>query len=226
MPSESSSQPGVDLTMAALVDRFGRNPLEQPVFYNNPHALRFQLDPGTGANADPTWRWAVLDRIRAVARWAFADSQDIHVVSPRWVAPQAGTDPGGMSGEKLLRRAGFAAPARLMHLDPPESGEEFATQWFTARSSTPLADVDRIVWLAFVEPRRKRRYDHLTYFVDIRAGLLLFPYDVRGMDLVAAEAATLLPAYRAFQDWLLEYDRPAMALAMAKVSDAPGSATP
>lgn len=56
--------------MAGLVGRFGRNPLLQPVFYNNPHALRFQLDPRTGGDADPTWRWTVVDRIRALARWA------------------------------------------------------------------------------------------------------------------------------------------------------------
>lgn len=115
-----------------------------------------------------------------------------------------------MAAQKRLRRAGFSAPFTLLHVDPAEDADELSTAWHVARSVTPLVDVDRLVWLLFVERRAKRRVNDLAYFVDVEAGVLLFPYDTRGMDLVAADAATLRPAYQQYNDWLLDHDRSAM----------------
>lgn len=41
-----------------------------------------------------------------------------------------------------------------------------------------------------------------------KAQLGFLPYDDRGADLFALEAASLLPLYHEFESWILDYDRP------------------
>ena len=47
--------------------------------------------------------------------------------------------------------------------------------------------------------------------VDLEAGLEVFVYDDRGMDVSALTKESLIRLYREYNDWLLDYDRPRMA---------------
>ena len=48
------------------------------------------------------------------------------------------------------------------------------------------------------------------YLADVERGLVLHPYDDRGMDVAALDRALLTPLYHAHKPWLLEYNRPEM----------------
>ncbi|MEN7535827.1 DUF3885 domain-containing protein [Aurantiacibacter flavus] len=48
------------------------------------------------------------------------------------------------------------------------------------------------------------------YLIDWQREIIVFPYDDRGMDVVATSRATLQSSYDLFRDWLLDHDRPRM----------------
>ncbi len=56
------------------------------------------------------------------------------------------------------------------------------------------------------------------FIVDFELRLVLFAYDDRGMDVVAMDREPLLPIYRQFGDWLLDYDRDRMDARFADTS--------
>ncbi|KQT50454.1 hypothetical protein ASG52_06445 [Methylobacterium sp. Leaf456] len=56
----------------------------------------------------------------------------------------------------------------------------------------------------------KARWLSSIFIVDFERRLTLFAYDDRGMDVVAMDRESLLPIYRQFGDWLLDYDRDRM----------------
>jgi hypothetical protein len=49
-----------------------------------------------------------------------------------------------------------------------------------------------------------------VYLFDLERGLLLHPYDDRGLDLAAVTLEALRPFYAEFNGWLLDFDRPRM----------------
>ena len=48
------------------------------------------------------------------------------------------------------------------------------------------------------------------YLIDWQREIIVFPYDDRGMDIVATSRTTLQPTYDLFRNWLLDHDRPRM----------------
>jgi Domain of unknown function (DUF3885) len=46
-----------------------------------------------------------------------------------------------------------------------------------------------------------------VYTIDDRARLIMHMYDDRGLDVIAADASTLLPLYERFCDWILDNQR-------------------
>jgi hypothetical protein len=48
------------------------------------------------------------------------------------------------------------------------------------------------------------------YLFNLQEGLLAFPYDDRGMDVVGPNRDLLTMLYRKYGTYLLDYDRPAM----------------
>ena len=53
----------------------------------------------------------------------------------------------------------------------------------------------------------------LSWLADFDAGVMLHVYDDRGMDVRALHRSTIEQIYRQFDAWLLDYDRPRMAVA-------------
>lgn len=99
------------------------------------------------------------------------------------------------------------------HQEVEEQDQETATQEirYSASVSTSSAGLDAVIRaLVHADHGRWKELSFLALlFVDDPA-LGLFPYDDRGMDVFAADAAELLPYYRLFAEWLLDYDRPRM----------------
>lgn len=50
-----------------------------------------------------------------------------------------------------------------------------------------------------------------VYFLNPAKGIIVHMYDDRGMDVIAASKAMIMPIYRTFSDWVLEFDRELIA---------------
>ena len=50
-----------------------------------------------------------------------------------------------------------------------------------------------------------------VYFLNPTTAIIVHMYDDRGLDIIAATREALMPVYRTFNDWVLEYDRERIA---------------
>lgn len=70
--------------------------------------------------------------------------------------------------------------------------------------------IEAVLWSALrIWPVARTPADCL-YIVDFDRGLALWPYDDRGMDVIATSRGPLEDVYRQFGPWLLDYDRARM----------------
>ena len=46
--------------------------------------------------------------------------------------------------------------------------------------------------------------------------MIVHMYDDRGLDMIAANREALIPVYRNFNDWVLDYDRERIAKALSE----------
>jgi hypothetical protein len=46
-----------------------------------------------------------------------------------------------------------------------------------------------------------------VYFLNPATDVIMHMYDDRGLDIIAARRETLVPLYRSFNEWVLEYNR-------------------
>jgi hypothetical protein len=58
-----------------------------------------------------------------------------------------------------------------------------------------------------------------VYIIDDRAKLIMHMYDDRGLDVIAANASTLVPLYERFADWILGDQRRKLDLRFKRESD-------
>ena len=54
-----------------------------------------------------------------------------------------------------------------------------------------------------------------VYFLNPATAIIVNMYDDRGLDVIAAREA-LMPVYRTFNDWVLDYDRERIAKALSE----------
>ena len=45
-----------------------------------------------------------------------------------------------------------------------------------------------------------------VYFVDFEREIIFHPYDDRGLDIIASDKNTLLPIYKKYRDWIVEWN--------------------
>ena len=98
---------------------------------------------------------------------------------------------------------------------PYESGEQAEDCiWRAFDVTSDIASQDALLWcsLAYEMPV-KPKAPVVSYLADFERGVLLHIYDDRGMDVSALTASALMPVYRAFDPWLLDYDRDRMKTA-------------
>ena len=55
-----------------------------------------------------------------------------------------------------------------------------------------------------------------VYFLNPATAIIVHMYDDRGLDIIAATREPLLPIYRAFNDWILDFDRERIAKALSE----------
>ncbi len=103
-----------------------------------------------------------------------------------------------------------------LNRDEPEQSEE-GFIWRAFDVTSDIASQDALLWSSLtyempIEPKPLV----VARLADLERGIVLDVYDDRGMDVRALAAATLLPFFKKFDGWLLDYDRERMEAAFAK----------
>jgi hypothetical protein len=188
-------------------------------FGRSEYSLRFELGGETFSNlTQPVPRFLqALDRARTIAAATFpADGPLVGVVGYWPLGDFELFHPAATPGETGLDdlgRMGFptGAPMATWTAIPPGFGEEDGVVWswnaYDLADRTDLRDV--ILWAAVAKEMAVAPKAPIAgYLYDPERQVLMHVYDDRGMDLTALDAGRLDQAYRQFNDWLLDYDRP------------------
>lgn len=183
----------------------------RPLFYASPGGLRFELSE-SGAPLDQVL--LALQKARLVCGDVF-DSPNSLTVCLRL---RATASPFGHRKTLIaLRAAGVTIPSersiwveQASEEDRFDEGEE--TWWLNVAFRAPVVLVQNLLWCAFVTdfPCMSPRPGCNTYLFNLERGVMVFPYDDRGMDVVGPNHDLLRAIFLKHRQLLLEYDMPAM----------------
>jgi len=189
---------------AELLRVFGPRALALGLFYVNAPALRLEL------SREGSWlelfeqAW---DRSREVADHVFADTERlVVVVSGRGGAP--------LLAQRELFRSVRACGVRMQRprgwwVEPDVDGVA-GVRTFVAFTCGREA-LHRLLWGALaVDLGVRPRLAGELYVADPARGVLVHPYDDRGMDIIGADHGLLADLYHRFDHYLLDYDRERM----------------
>lgn len=188
---------------------FKGNAFKQPLFYSYPGGLRFELSEG-GSNLDMFM--TALRKAREICEEVFDGSSTITVVLSAYVCGNAFGYRGSL---RELKNTGVEIPAkRSLWMEPQPKDdlldEETYRGFLAFEIST--AKLENLLWSAVGSDLGIKPNPRCTiYLVNLKDGLLAYPYDDRGMDLVGPNHARLAAMYTKFRHYLLEYDIASMA---------------
>lgn len=191
-----------------IFDAFDWMDIPTPLFYRCDIALRFEL--GGGHSAQPARFMQSMDRARRIASAAFAGASNLTALIPH----------GTSLDRSAVAEIGFSAPFFAL-------GERKVSQ-----SNSGVSEIE---WVADF-PNREDQITALLwnsvakemgvtpcvpclgniYIIDRARSVILHVYDDRGMDIAAAHPSAILPLYKTFNSWLLDYDRQKMDFVFGK----------
>lgn len=206
--------------------------LEQPLFYNWPYGLRFEIGPpdletwddfDKGYLNDAYFEKA-LERAIAIFESAFSADDQISLVYQLF-----------SDGRRRIRKSDFLFK-QITHLDAKEI--KFTTRrdlyrqdllfrrhcWRRVTMSNMTAQelsYRNILKAAIHTDFRRRRKPSLygeLYFINHTKDLVLLLYDDRGMDIVSVRKAPLIPIYMHHNDWILDSNRKAIESVFSDVA--------
>ena len=208
-PSRSNVDPdpmSADLPVSreALHRTFGPSAFDLPCFYANQPALRFELSQ-YGQRLDlfeQAW-----DRARPIVDHALGDSSALVAVLSRF------GDGVPMHSRELfrsLRACGVRVGRPRAWWTEPYADGEPEPRLFVAFACEREA-VRHLLWGALAHDIGIRpRLEAMVHFADPARGIVIHPYDDRGMDIVGPNHALLAELYHRFNEDLLDYDRERM----------------
>jgi hypothetical protein len=201
----------------ALHATFGAQAFALGLFYANEPALRFELSRGGHRLDQFEQAW---DRAREIADHAFGDARELVVVV------------SSFGGDSPLRNRALFRSLRAcgVRMGRPRAwwAESFQDEWleepemrFFAAFACGREALHRLLWGPLAADLGIRpRLQGEIFIADPVRGIVLHPYDDRGMDVIGAHGA-LLELYHRFNDDLLDYDRARMDAFFASAPPAP-----
>ncbi len=190
---------------------FGGHAFSTPLFYSYPGGLRFELsEDGTS-----------IDKFLLAIFKAREVCDAIFEMEQPWVAClRMRTRASAFSHRDVLRELRSAGVTvsrnRCIWLEPvplddrfDEGVEEFLV---TVAFETSATALQGLLWCAFscdfgsIRPRPGCD----IYLFELTKGVMVWPYDDRGMDVVGPNHAFLATLYKRFNHYLLDYDRTSM----------------
>lgn len=184
---------------------FGPDALRGGLFYHHEGSLRFELSDGH--RSVPMFTRA-YDRARAILDRVFAGSSRVVAVLSFYgeLPPRA-----YLSVFRALRECGVRVPRPRATWTDVLDGELAPEAWHRVAFEVDADDRLCLLWGALAADLgiRPRLQCHV-YLADPERGVLAYPYDDRGMDLIGPNKALLKEVYAEFNAWLLDYDRATM----------------
>lgn len=191
----------------------------RPLFYLYPEGLRFELSEGG----------SVINQFLLALRKAEGICADIfNTTQPFVPCLRFRAEASRFAHRKLLRElrsAGIRVSRnRSIWLEPvpfddwfDEAVEEW---WVNVAFEAPTSLVQSILWCAFasdfgsIRPSPRCQF----YLFNIQDGVMVWPYDDRGMDVVGPNRPLLAKLYSSHRHHLLDHDLPAMQATFGALS--------
>ncbi|WP_236194728.1 DUF3885 domain-containing protein [Pseudomonas glycinae] len=183
----------------------------RPLFYSCPGGLRFELSETGG----------MIEQFLLALRKSTEICADIFIGESTLVTCLRFHSVGQRFAHRpllqSLRSAGIEIPSERSiwseRTDPDdwfcESEPEY---WINLAFEAPARWLQALLWCALatdfgaIAPNPRCA----VYLFNLKAGVMVFPYDDRGMDVVGPNKALLSRLYHRHQAYLLDYDRSAM----------------
>jgi hypothetical protein len=186
---------------------FGGKAFARPLFYAYGGGLRFALSEGGGT----------IDQFLLAIRKAHEICSDIFD-APSMVACLRVRSEGSAFGHREVLRelssAGITIPrAKSVWVETVPPGDQFdplIEEWVVSVAfDAPATSLQSLLWCAFAGDFGSIRPRPMcdVYLFELAKGVMVLPYDDRGMDVVGPNHVLLRDLYRRHHRYLLEYDR-------------------
>jgi len=191
---------------SAIESAFGARAYAEPLFYSCPHGLRFGLSEGDTSIGRFL---AAMRKATRICADIFDDEEPITVCLRTTVTPDRC---GVRESLSELRSAGIRIPRlrSLWMVEEPAHEDEMRS--LHVAFEAPASALQNLLWCAlasdFADIRPCPRCH--VYLFNLKRGVMVFPYDDRGMDVVGPNHDLLGHLYVAHHQDLLEHDRDAM----------------
>lgn len=192
-------------------EMFEGKAFERPLFYSYPGGLRFGLsETGTAIEQFLT----ALQKARSICEDLFPEEGSLVVC----LRVRSGSNPfAHRTVLAELREAGIQMPVDRAQWyeavsEDDRISEDEAEFWVNIAFRPPLSLLQNLLWCALAKDfgtLRPRPFCDI-YLFNLALGVMAFPYDDRGMDVVGPNRAVLRRLYQTHQPYLLDYDRAQM----------------
>ena len=198
-----------------ILEIVGR-PYRHALFYNFPGGLRFELSDGGSA----------LDQALTALRKATVICDDVFGEEETILVHLEAFAPASRFGlrKKLceLHTAGIFVPkVRDVWLEAEDqTGEVDESRcWVSCAFEVSTAKLQNLLWCAVTADLGSslRPNPHCkVYLLNLTKGIVVHPYDDRGMDVISRRTSALAGLYERHNDLLLDYDMEAMRETFAR----------
>lgn len=219
---------------ARIRETFGWPGFPDGLFYEARYGLRFDLGGVFGGEREKeTVRFLqAMDRARAIVRATFAGAETLTAVVRHYGGEKPARDEA--NAFERLRRTGFGFPFGPVERVPQHDqehldlfGEDMTLCWRQAEFPNHDDPIAALLWISLSQDLAIRPRAPLlggVYIVDFPGALAVWPYDDRGMDVIANEPAPLQRLYTQFNEWLFDCDRPQMDRTIGQAASPPCTA--
>lgn len=186
------------------------------LFYNFPRGLRFELSIGTSPLDQAL---TALRRATVVCDDVFAGEEHVLVHLESYAPPSP------FALRPMLREfqvAGIFVPKiRDIWLDDDDQtddDDDGSATFVSCAFKVPATKMQNLLWCAIASdlgPLRPKPCCRV-YLLNINKGIVVHPYDDRGMDVISQSTTTLTGLYERHHDWLLNHDIDAMRKTVAR----------
>jgi len=189
-----------------LRETFNVNELGNALFYSWRWSLRFELNSG-GSYVEMFT--SSYDRVRTLMQETFNSSR-IYVL----IAFNCEISSDTIQARQIqdLEECGFKLPKKYIleqHIHEDKDDSEFSFKELNFLFPIEIGDTNykALLWAVCakdlgIQPRALIN----AYFIDFERQIIAYPYDDRGMDIVALNKQSLSCLYQKYYDWLLDYD--------------------
>ncbi len=196
----------MDLT-GYLAARFPGLTLGPALFYEWPIGIRFELNDESRQEPDFS---KIVSRATTIYRDVFQPKDEVAVVAQKHPAdaehPKHAREPKGLFELAEERHFDFSEMTERLSIATEDGAALLEWAGVVNISNEEVSAIFGAI--GNLDFSRTPRITDRVYFVNQSRDIILNMYDDRGLDVIAADRASLLPLYRSHFEWILTYDVP------------------